>query len=196
MTLPSHPIIECGLEIQFEFQCPKTWESLQPTKDAGTRFCQGCQKNVYLCRSKNDLTKHLLQKHCIAADVPHFKVKNSTKAHKERPRTARRLLGYPTVIKHPEDDIPSPFVFNRSTPQVYGAPIFVTPIDELKHYALHQSVGWKVPKERYDYLAFYMNLFQNEQLTNQFMNSGVYPPEFLKNNQASDQSDQRGGGLF
>ena len=106
MSSPSHPIIECGLEVQFEFQCPKTWESLQPTQDADTRFCEGCQKNVYLCRSENDLTKHLLQKHCIAADVPRFKVKDNTKARKQRQRTPRRLLGYPTVIRTSDEGTP------------------------------------------------------------------------------------------
>jgi len=98
MDEAGRPIIECGLEVEFEFQCPKTWENLRQTQEADTRFCEGCQKNVYLCRSKDDLTKHLLQKHCIAADVPDFKL-NRAKAREESQRSSRRLLGYPRVRK-------------------------------------------------------------------------------------------------
>lgn len=58
------PIQNC--EVRFRFQCPKQWEALQETGEAGVRSCSQCQKQVYLCQSRKEVTQHARQGHCIA----------------------------------------------------------------------------------------------------------------------------------
>jgi hypothetical protein len=58
------PIQNC--EVRFQFQCPKQWDALQATPEAGVRSCDQCQKRVYLCESAQEATRHARKGHCIA----------------------------------------------------------------------------------------------------------------------------------
>jgi uncharacterized protein (TIGR02996 family) len=61
------PIENC--ELWFEFQCPKQWDKLQPTAEAGVRFCEVCQKNVHYSRTVNQARGHALQGRCVAVEL-------------------------------------------------------------------------------------------------------------------------------
>jgi uncharacterized protein (TIGR02996 family) len=58
------PIENC--DPVFEFQCPKRWDKLQPTRAESVRFCDACQKNVYFCQSVQEARAHTWQEHCVA----------------------------------------------------------------------------------------------------------------------------------
>src|ERR1051326_2571743 len=48
----------------FRFLCPKVWQDLEATNDPMIRFCSSCRRNVYFCRSREDMNKH--QGECMA----------------------------------------------------------------------------------------------------------------------------------
>ncbi|MDY7227170.1 hypothetical protein [Hyalangium rubrum] len=58
------PIQNC--EVRFQFKCPKQWDALRETAEAGVRLCDACQKHVYLCESKLDAARHAREGHCVA----------------------------------------------------------------------------------------------------------------------------------
>lgn len=58
------PIQNC--EVRFQFQCPKQWDALAETTEAGVRSCGQCQKRVYLCESTQEVARHAREGHCIA----------------------------------------------------------------------------------------------------------------------------------
>lgn len=52
---------------KFEFQCPKSWNSLKRDyQNDDIRHCSSCEKPVYLCKTDNELAKHMACGHCIA----------------------------------------------------------------------------------------------------------------------------------
>ena len=55
-----------GCEVRFQFQCPKQWDALRETPEAGVRSCSQCQKHVYLCRDTSEVARHAQAGHCIA----------------------------------------------------------------------------------------------------------------------------------
>lgn len=59
------PIQHCS----FEFECPQDFSKLVETKDSSIRFCNQCQKNVYLCLTTADLVKHSQAGHCVSLAV-------------------------------------------------------------------------------------------------------------------------------
>ena len=54
----------------FEYKCPLEWSNLKKTKDSKVRFCGECDKNVYRCKSDEDIDKHIKLNHCIATNGP------------------------------------------------------------------------------------------------------------------------------
>lgn len=58
------PIANCP--VQFRFQCPKLWENLKRTDKPAIRFCDTCQKDVHLCRSMEEVSRHAQAGNCIA----------------------------------------------------------------------------------------------------------------------------------
>ena len=54
---------------EFSFQCPKTWDRLLKTNIASVRFCDACERNVYLAESLDKARGHALQGHCVAVPV-------------------------------------------------------------------------------------------------------------------------------
>lgn len=55
-----------GCDPEFEFQCPKKWESLQVTEDPSVRFCETCQKNVYYVTNANGSAQRYRPGMCVA----------------------------------------------------------------------------------------------------------------------------------
>ena len=61
------PIDKCPTQnLQFRYQCPKSWESLTSTDDATVRFCNQCSKNVHFCSSLTEVSDHASSDHCVA----------------------------------------------------------------------------------------------------------------------------------
>lgn len=54
----------------FQFQCPKLWQGLAITADAGVRHCDACDKDVFFCKSDDETIQHAKAGHCIAREVP------------------------------------------------------------------------------------------------------------------------------
>tara|TARA_Y100000996_G_C22067554_1_gene455963 strand:+ start:157 stop:420 length:264 start_codon:yes stop_codon:yes gene_type:complete len=57
-------------EYTFEYKCPLEWKNLRKTKDSKVRFCGECDKNVYRCKTDEDIDKHIELNHCVAIDGP------------------------------------------------------------------------------------------------------------------------------
>lgn len=67
MTEPIDPKTEQQfLNCDLEFECPKDWFELEPTNKAGIKFCNACQKNVYLCQTEDELHTAEGDGQCIA----------------------------------------------------------------------------------------------------------------------------------
>ena len=54
----------CNWKIKFE--CPLQWLSLIPTDNDFIRFCDRCSKNVYYCRTNEEVDEHAKHGHCVA----------------------------------------------------------------------------------------------------------------------------------
>jgi hypothetical protein len=81
-------VLSCGqaaaepIAVRFAFECPRSWESLQPTRDPSVRRCDGCAQEVILCDSQAQAAQQALRGRCIA--VPRAlvaKVSRETTAH-------------------------------------------------------------------------------------------------------------------
>jgi uncharacterized protein (TIGR02996 family) len=66
-ALDRAPIEACDHE-RFEFECPKRWEELQPTREGTVRVCEACRENVYYCGTVNEARLHAGEGHCVAVD--------------------------------------------------------------------------------------------------------------------------------
>ena len=55
-------------EYTFEYKCPLEWKNLKKTKDSKVRFCGECDKNVYRCKTDQEIDKHIGLNHCIAVN--------------------------------------------------------------------------------------------------------------------------------
>lgn len=60
---PSDPSID---NCQFLFECAASWSELKKTEDAAIRFCDQCQKNVYLCHTYDQLAQAISFNRCVA----------------------------------------------------------------------------------------------------------------------------------
>lgn len=56
------------------FQCTQTWDQLELTENTKARFCQGCEKFVFLCQDSYELDYHFNQSHCIAHEFEYKKI--------------------------------------------------------------------------------------------------------------------------
>jgi hypothetical protein len=51
----------------FAFRCKANWDQMTPAdSDGRVRFCLGCQKEVYLCESDQELIHNVVNNRCIA----------------------------------------------------------------------------------------------------------------------------------
>ena len=57
-------------EYSFEYKCPLKWKNLKRTNKSKIRFCDQCNKNVYLCKTDKNINKNIKLNNCIAIDGP------------------------------------------------------------------------------------------------------------------------------
>jgi len=50
----------------FGFKCSKHWEALSSTSNEGIKFCDDCQKPVYLINEQTELVKAIELNRCVA----------------------------------------------------------------------------------------------------------------------------------
>lgn len=43
------------IECTFEFKCDKQWDDLEAQIASNIKFCKQCEKNVYLCKTQEEL---------------------------------------------------------------------------------------------------------------------------------------------
>ena len=58
----SSPIRNCS----WGYKCEKTWGSLIVSDNYTIRFCDACEKEVYLCKTKRELADSVLLNRCVA----------------------------------------------------------------------------------------------------------------------------------
>jgi uncharacterized protein (TIGR02996 family) len=64
--IPRNLSAKATFAVRFEFPCPNRWADLQPTGEAGVRYCAECQKNVHYCASQDEAEQHAIRGNCIA----------------------------------------------------------------------------------------------------------------------------------
>jgi hypothetical protein len=53
-------------DMEFQIRCPKRWADLLPMGVTSVRYCSECKKNVYFCRSIEELMLRSTQNQCVA----------------------------------------------------------------------------------------------------------------------------------
>lgn len=53
----------------FEYQCPKTWGKLLETNVVSVRFCDSCERNVYLSSTADEARENAEQGRCVAIPI-------------------------------------------------------------------------------------------------------------------------------
>jgi hypothetical protein len=61
-------ILDC--DWKFKFQCPQRWNQLKEGDDQTFRYCETCQRNVYLCTTHQAVGEHASQGHCVVIMIP------------------------------------------------------------------------------------------------------------------------------
>lgn len=56
-------------ECDFNFKCPKKWDSLRATNRSDMRYCDACQKYVWFCKTNKELRYAVSQDRCVAVEV-------------------------------------------------------------------------------------------------------------------------------
>ncbi len=56
-------------QCEFAYQCPKTWENLLETNVETVRYCDSCERNVFLSASVDEAYHNAEQGHCVAIPI-------------------------------------------------------------------------------------------------------------------------------
>ncbi|MGA9164035.1 MAG: hypothetical protein WBZ31_06230 [Thiobacillus sp.] len=75
----------------FAIECDKKWGDLSITKAPDIRFCHACQREIYFCRTDEQLREAIVLNRCVAIEFEEISGKNSY------------IVGMPDDI---EDDLP------------------------------------------------------------------------------------------
>jgi hypothetical protein len=79
-----------------EYECPKSWETLTATKRTDIRFCNHCNKKVYLCASQEEIDAAATLKKCVAYDVhTNFENNHDVISKSITTKVIRRTIGLP-----------------------------------------------------------------------------------------------------
>jgi len=61
------PIDKCPTSnLQFRYQCPRSWEALTSTDRSSVRFCNQCNREVHFCSTLDDVRRHADAVDCVA----------------------------------------------------------------------------------------------------------------------------------
>lgn len=63
---------------QFAFKCDKKWGHLQETKNKDVRFCDDCQREVFFCRTDQELREAIVLNRCVAIEFENVVTKKVT----------------------------------------------------------------------------------------------------------------------
>lgn len=78
----------------FAFKCEKKWALLTQTKSNDVRFCEDCQREVFFCRTDEQLRESIVMNRCVAVEFENITTRKTT-----------QLMGSPVREIDP-DDIP------------------------------------------------------------------------------------------
>lgn len=72
MEVSEYPdvVVENCVDQLFSFKCPIRWSQLESTNEPNRRFCNSCNRNVYMSLTVEDFQKRVAEGHCTAL---HFK---------------------------------------------------------------------------------------------------------------------------
>jgi len=51
---------------RWTYECPLLWAKLRPTDDDDVRYCESCQRRVYICHTEDELRARIEQNDCVA----------------------------------------------------------------------------------------------------------------------------------
>jgi hypothetical protein len=57
-----------NIECTFEFKCDKQWDDLETQDASNIKFCKQCQKDVYLCKTQEELDHARSLGRCISIE--------------------------------------------------------------------------------------------------------------------------------
>jgi hypothetical protein len=57
-----------NIECTFEFKCDKQWDDLETLVASNIKFCQQCRKDVYLCKTQEELDHARSLGRCISIE--------------------------------------------------------------------------------------------------------------------------------
>ena len=58
----------------FILECPARWDGLGPTDQEAVRYCDVCQRKVFMCHTEDELRERIEQNECVAVQLPRFVV--------------------------------------------------------------------------------------------------------------------------
>jgi hypothetical protein len=58
-----------NIECTFEFKCDKQWDELETQIAASIKFCKKCKKDVYLCKTQEELDHARSLGRCISIET-------------------------------------------------------------------------------------------------------------------------------
>lgn len=96
----SSPIRNCS----WGFKCEKVWDGLIATDNESVRFCDACDKNVFLCKTKLELADAVLLNRCAAFSPRLLDVSYRLSAKEAFPETG--LDPFYNVGIHAPPDLP------------------------------------------------------------------------------------------
>jgi len=56
-------------QCEFSYRCPKTWDRLFETNIESVRYCDQCDRNVYLCDSSSEAVDNASKGRCVAVPI-------------------------------------------------------------------------------------------------------------------------------
>ena len=74
---------------EFEFECPKKWAELEQTNIKSVRYCNQCDRNVFLSVTTDEFSRNALKGRCVAIPI--------TKSSSSFETDTEETLGFPTL---------------------------------------------------------------------------------------------------
>jgi hypothetical protein len=81
-----------NIECTFEFKCDKQWDDLETQIASNIKFCNQCQKNVYLCKSQEELDNARSLGRCISIERVEIRMFTTGVPYRVKNNEVDRLL--------------------------------------------------------------------------------------------------------
>jgi hypothetical protein len=94
-------IINC--ETPFKFKCPKRWEELEAGIYPDTRFCNACRRNVYFCKTMEEVSQHASNENCIAIEADRKRIRMGVPAVRkpDKPKVSLKNIWSILTLRFP-----------------------------------------------------------------------------------------------